>query len=113
MIIRGAERELGEESLLTKHLSVKSRNKEGIRIETKVLSFYRDLERGGKPEFCCVSVVNKEKDYIMEYISADTKELTNDKLWVELADEKAWQALSPKTSLSLRMNYQALYRFYF
>ena len=108
MIIRGAERELGEESLLTKHLSVKSRNKEGIRIETKVLSFYRDLERGGKPEFCCVSMVNKEKDYIMEYISADTKELANDKLWVELADEKAWQALIPKASLSLRMNYQAL-----
>lgn len=47
-LITAAERELKEETNLTKDL-----------IEyTKPIGFYRDLGRGGKPEFCCITQLN-------------------------------------------------------
>lgn len=43
-----AERELREESGLTSSQIAR----------TEVIGFYRDLERGGKPEFCCLTHLN-------------------------------------------------------
>lgn len=63
MVIRGAERELGEETSLKK-----SMKKDGLIFEdyltTSITCYYRDLERGGKPEFCCLTRISKPYDEI-------------------------------------------------
>lgn len=47
-IINAAERELNQE---TKIQIEKSKEKKA----TEIIGFYRDLKRGGKPEFCCIT----------------------------------------------------------
>ena len=75
-------------------------------ITTKVLSFYRDMERGGKPEFCCVSRVNQSKEYLAEYIVPNKKELSGLKPeFVKIYDDSSWERIFKEASLSLRMNY--------
>jgi hypothetical protein len=109
VIIRGAERELGEESSLAKNLLTKDRDRQNVVIDTKVLRYYRDMERGGKPEFCCISMVNKPKDFIKEYVSPSVTELANEKNWKLFADDDLWQdEILPYASLSLKMNYMAV-----
>ncbi len=54
IIIRAAERELKEETTVDANLLRQT----GINIKTTVIGFYRDLTRGGKPEFCCVTEIN-------------------------------------------------------
>jgi len=53
IIIRAAERELKEETLFD---AQEWRDKQ-INVQTRIIGFYRDLSRGGKPEFCCVTDV--------------------------------------------------------
>lgn len=109
VVVRGAERELGEETSLAKNLLMRDRDRMNIVIDTKVLRYYRDMERGGKPEFCCVSMVNKPKDFIKEYVAPSEEELANEKNWKLLADDALWQEeLLPSASLSLKMNYVAV-----
>ena len=106
VVVRAAERELFQESSLEKVLS--HGDWEG-QISTKVLSFYRDIERGGKPEFCCVSTIDKGKEYLAEYIVPNNKELSGLKPeFVRVSDELSWQNIFSEASLSLKMNYFAL-----
>ena len=54
IIIRAAHRELGEETSI-------SNKKRNLIQETKVIGVYRNLIRGGKPEYCCVTNLNISK----------------------------------------------------
>lgn len=56
IIIRAAERELREES----SFDADEARRNGINVQTRLIGFYRDLSRGGKPEFCCVTEVPLE-----------------------------------------------------
>lgn len=53
IIINAAERELQEES----SFDAEQARKNGLDVQTTLIGFYRDLSRGGKPEFCCVTKV--------------------------------------------------------
>jgi hypothetical protein len=48
LVAKGADRELREECGIAK----------GATSKTSVVGFYRDLQRGGKPEFLCVSSIS-------------------------------------------------------
>lgn len=106
MIIRGAERELFQE------LSLEKKMKKGkwAKVETRILSYYRDLERGGKPEFCCVSFIDKKMEAIANDVIANKKELAKgSREFIPLKNAASkWAEILPKASLSLRMNYRAL-----
>lgn len=54
IVVRAAERELKEETTVD---AISLRQK-GIKVQTTVIGFYRDLVRGGKPEFCCVTEID-------------------------------------------------------
>ena len=103
VIIKAAERELLEETSLEK---VVGRHEWKGVISTKVLSFYRDMERGGKPEFCCFSRINKSKEFLAEYIVPSKKELSGLKPeFVKIFDDALWMKICAEASLSLKMNY--------
>lgn len=103
VVIRAAERELVQETSLERVVGHSGWS--GV-ITTKVLSFYRDMERGGKPEFCCVSRVNQSKEYLAEYIVPNKKELSGLKPeFVKIYDDSSWERIFKEASLSLRMNY--------
>lgn len=111
LIVKGAERELKEESSMGKRKRMKEMYAKGIRISTTVLCYYRDMERGGKPEFCCISKINREKESISNYFIPEKKEMAKGVIkWVKVMDnEKEWvDTILPKASLSLKMNYEAL-----
>lgn len=107
MIIRGAERELAEESSLKKLLGEEAFSS---LLHTSVIGYYRDMERGGKPEFCCVSRIDKTKEDLMEYIRPSEKEIAH-KSGVPflLRDKDKWvNDILPEASLSLKMNFKYL-----
>jgi len=129
IVIRGAVRELLEETSLGKKMDLinydynkDSRNitvqvpKKELSeetfsgsIETKVLCFYRDMERGGKPEFCCISEINRPKGFLEGYIEPNKNELAKGIIeFVKFDDDKWNTTLLPKASLSLKMNYNAV-----
>jgi hypothetical protein len=114
VVVRGVERELFEETSLGKSFTKKKRQKLGIEITTSVLCYYRDLERAGKPEFCCISKINKPKGYIVDKVLPQAKELADIK-WAQFNPEKDNSELEseilPTASLSLKMNYKALREF--
>ena len=107
IITRGAERELGEETSINKTMT------EGERqscISTTVLRYYRDMARGGKPEFCCISRIDMPVDYVAARVKANTKELVERTVvCFPFNDHAKWQSeILPKASLSLKMNYEAV-----
>lgn len=107
MIIRGAERELSEESSLKKMLGEEDFSQ---LVHTTVIGYYRDMERGGKPEFCCVSRIDKTKEDLTEYIRPSKKEIANESdIPFLLKDKEKWNnVILPNASLSLKMNYKYL-----
>lgn len=107
MIIRGAERELAEESSLKKLLGDEVF---ATILHTTVIGYYRDMERGGKPEFCCVSRIDKTKEDVSEYIhTSDTEIAKKSDKPLLLADKEKWEnEILPEASLSLKMNYKFL-----
>lgn len=106
MIVRGAERELAEES------SLKKLGDEAFAslVDTTVIGYYRDMERGGKPEFCCVSRIKKSKDDMGEYIRTSDKEIAKRSTRAfEFTNKATWtDEILPEASLSLKMNYKFL-----
>lgn len=114
LIIKGAERELKEESSIGKRKKAREMAAKGITISTTVLCYYRDMERGGKPEFCCISKINRKKESISQYFIPEKKEMAKDvREWVKvLKNEDEWaDKILPKASLSLKMNYEALKKY--
>lgn len=112
IIIRGANRELLEETSLEK-------KKQKIHIKTKVICYYRDMERGGKPEFCCISQIYYEriklgKERLTKFISPNEQELSDGLIeYVKFDDENKWKTkILPIASLSLKMNFEALKKNY-
>lgn len=106
IVIRAAERELAEESSIKKLMG---KNAFSDFVHTIVVGYYRDMERGGKPEFCCVSFIDKEINEIGEYIQPSEKEIAhNSRIPVLFSNAAQWQDLLPDASLSLKMNYKYL-----
>lgn len=68
------------------------------------------MERGGKPEFCCVSRIDKTKEDVSEYIhTSDTEIAKKSDKPLLLADKEKWEnEILPEASLSLKMNYKFL-----
>lgn len=107
MIVRGAERELAEESSLRKMLGDEAFAK---KVNTTVIGYYRDMERGGKPEFCCVSRIDMIMEEVSQNICTSDKEIAKrTDTAFELGDKKKWtDEILPEASLSLKMNYKFL-----
>ena len=107
MVVRAAERELSEESSLKEMLGGGLFEK---LLHTRVIGYYRDMERGGKPEFCCVSQISRTKEEVTEYIRTNDKEIAvRSNRPVFLTDNETWEnSVLPEASLSLKMNYKFL-----
>lgn len=107
MVVRAAERELSEESSLKEMLGGGLFEK---LLHTRVIGYYRDMERGGKPEFCCVSQISMTKEEVTEYIRTNEKEIAvRSNRPVFLTDNETWEnSVLPEASLSLKMNYKFL-----
>lgn len=105
VVIRAAERELFEETKLEE--TIKDKNWE---IKTRILGYYRDMERGGKPEFCCVTEIDVPKEALAaNLIDPNPEELAENDMYFPFVHQEAdWQALMPEASLSLKMNYEFL-----
>lgn len=67
-IIRAVEREFCEETMLKRELI----------LNTKIIGFYRDLSRGGKPEFCCLTTLIGSKPDINELVIPNSSEQRDD-----------------------------------
>ena len=108
-IIRGVERELFEE---TKTRGKKRREELKKILDTKVLKYYRDMARGGKPEFCCITRIDKSRNEFERMISPDHSELNTQVCeFIKVNDLAKWNSIignRSKTSLPLIMNYRAV-----
>ena len=107
MVVRAAERELAEESSLKKMLGDGLFDK---LLHTRVIGYYRDMERGGKPEFCCMSQIDMTKEDVIEYIRTNDEEIAiRSNKPMLLTDNETWEnCILPEASLSLKMNYKFL-----
>jgi len=107
MIVRAAERELAEESSLKKMIGNELFTK---LLHTKVIGYYRDMERGGKPEFCCVSQIAKTKEDVTDNIRTNDEEIAvRSRESMFLTDSETWEnVFLSEASLSLKMNYKFL-----
>ncbi len=47
------------------------------QFQTKIVGFYRDLRRGGKPEFCCLTMVDEMWCHIENIIHPNKQEQTD------------------------------------
>ncbi len=110
-IINAAERELCEETCI---------HSNGIQ-KTQILGFYRDLSRGGKPEFCCLSYLIYNKHELREMITPSQSEQRDDFKIIKIFDgnefiPSALESIlhdSPKEfSLALYMNYFMLCKYF-
>ena len=108
MIIRGAERELFEETSLDnkkKRLAI-----DKIHFNSSVIHFYRDLERGGKPEFSCITRVNTSKSELFGLLTSNEKEIAQNGIYaLKWNDFERWEKdFFAEASLSLKANYLAV-----
>ncbi len=110
-ISKAAERELCEETGIQPDYIQK----------TLILGFYRDLNRGGKPEFCCVSYLNINRYELQEAILPNESEQQDDFKTIKLFNnaefipsvlENIFTTSSKEFSLSLYMNYFMLCQYY-
>lgn len=110
-IIKAAERELCEETHIPSSMIQK----------TQVIGFYRDLDRGGKPEFCCITNLTCNKYDIRETINPDSSEQRDDFKIIQTYSESKFTPAAIETifhknpsefSLALYMNYFMLYRYH-
>ena len=110
-IIKAAERELCEET----HIPL------NVIQKTQIIGFYRDLNRGGKPEFCCITNLSCNKYDIRETISPDNSEQRddfkiiqtyNDNRFTPAAIEAIFYKNPNEFSLALYMNYFMLYKYH-
>lgn len=110
-IIKAAERELCEETHILPDMIQK----------TQIIGFYRDLNRGGKPEFCCITNLIYNKNNIRETIAPDDSEQRDDFTIVKTYDdnkfnpiaiEKLFHKSPGEFSLALYMNYFMLYQYH-
>lgn len=107
IIIRAAERELSEESSIKRLMG---RDNFDGEVHTNVIGYYRDMERGGKPEFCCVSLINMDVNEVSEFIHPNINEIAhNSRIAILFSNTNQWNdEIKPEASLSLKMNYNFL-----
>ena len=106
VIIKAAEREFIEEANIKK---LETKMNITVTLNTEVISFYRDMERGGKPEFCCVTYIN-QNSIVMNNIEPNRNELAEDIVYFPklLSNDVEWRdEILPQASLSLKMAYRA------
>ena len=106
IIIKAAEREFIEEANIKK---LETKMNITVTLNTEVISFYRDMERGGKPEFCCVTYIN-QNSIMMNNIEPNRNELAEDVVYFPklLNNDNEWRnEILPQASLSLKMAYRA------
>lgn len=108
-IIKAAERELSEET----HIPI------NIIQKTQIIGFYRDLNRGGKPEFCCITYLTYNRHDIREIIIPDNTEqrddfnliqIYNNNKFTPTAIENIFDKNPSEFSLALFMNCFMLYK---
>lgn len=90
--------------------------------ETIITGFYRDLNRAGKPEFCCITFLNENFMDINEVLIPNGKEESDEILRIRIFDkdgsinvEEINNFISSEIyalSLSLYMSYYMLLKFY-
>lgn len=104
IVIRAAERELAEESSIKKLMGKEMFERV---VHTSVIGYYRDMERGGKPEFCCISRIDLEINDLAKYIKPSEKEIANNsRIPILFSNPRQWtKDILPEASLSLKMNY--------
>lgn len=111
MVIRGAERELGEETSLKKNMKNSGLNFEDY-LTTTITCYYRDLERGGKPEFSCLTKICKPYDEIAGYLNPEANEIAAKGVSaILLTDKKSLNACIQSSSLPFKMCYYAMLEF--
>lgn len=111
MIICGAEREMGEETSLRKKMEKAGLNLSDY-IRTSIVSFYRDMERGGKPEFCCVTRIDLPLGEISGFLHAEANEIAPKGVYpVLMTDEKKLGECLSTASLPFKMCFEALERY--
>lgn len=91
IVKRAAERELAEECGFI------SRKYE---MKTTVIGFARFIDRGGKPEFFCLSVLNKEFSEIQSAHSTEEKLYTADLFSIQLNKEETPSAKERRAAIS-------------
>lgn len=105
IIIKAVERELCEETNIAGSLVESSR----------VIGFYRDLNRGGKPEFCCLTYLSCNKYDLADTITPDRSEQQDDFKLIKIS-EKGQITLSELENILIDHNKEcslALYMSYF
>ena len=115
IIIRTAHRELYEEA------GFKELEKQGIKIDSKVIGMFRNLERGGKPDYCLVTYIDADHFVLQDAFKAEKKEVVNNSQFVPIAYAdgqydltKLAELLHDKqnsVSISLYMNFYFLERY--
>ena len=98
-IIRAAHRELAEETGIGTQFD----------LDTTVIGYYRNLKRGGKPEFCCLTRIDRDSDEIIDAIRVSSDELQDNRWIVRKVDTPAdittlITESSPQISTSLYIN---------
>ena len=115
ILIRAAHRELCEEAGF-KELFKK------VKVETSVIGMYRNLERGGKPDYCLVTRIDADFQSLKDEFTAEKKEVVSHPEEVSVAgkdgnldfselDRFIEQNMS-NMSVSLYMNYYFMKKFF-
>lgn len=112
ILIRAAHRELFEEA------GFKELEKQNVKFESKVIGAYRNLERGGKPDYCLVTRIDADHFTLQDVFKAEKKEVVNVAFFIPITDKDGNYDLSKLTehlsnkrnsvSISLYMNYYFL-----
>lgn len=115
IIIRTAHRELYEEA------GFKELEKQGIKIDSKVIGMFRNLERGGKPDYCLVTYIDADHFVLQDAFKAEKNEVVNNSQFVQIANAdgqydltKLAELLHDKqnsVSISLYMNFYFLEKY--
>lgn len=107
ILTRAAIRELSEETGLKGFLKTKAKEKDIIKSE--IIGMYRNLERGGKPDFCLVTYIDATTDEVSNAFKAEKKEVVDNFQFIELNQlENFLETNKEIVSVSLYMNFYYL-----
>ena len=111
ILVRAAHRELSEEAGFKNLL-------ETVKVETSIVGMYRNLERGGKPDYCLVTRIEADFQTLKDEFAAEKKEVVSRPVEVSLGTRGGAPDFSEldqfieknmtNMSVSLYMNYYFL-----
>ena len=110
IVTRAAERELKEETTVDADLLRHA----GVNVKTTIIGFYRDLTRGGKPEFCCMTEIAAESTSQIFDVRPQVNEQYTGKREIitlkDLFDGKINNENSPSDTLMINIFFLAQYK---